>query len=124
MTEEKEDLVFIERVARPLRAPEQADSSFRARVMAAVNGMTREQELPESARLSPSSGIRVFEHRPRSWWVRPYWIRVTPMTLMAAAAVLAVIGIGIVKLRPAARVLPATVTPPVATVRETVHDTV
>jgi len=124
MTEELDDASFVERIARPLRAPEHTDSSFRARVMAAVHGMSSSQET-ETPRVSPAAGIRLSEQRPRSWWVRPYWIRITPVSSLVLAAALAIVAGGVVALRRTREPLPAYVPPaPVASAARVVHDTV
>lgn len=57
---------FVERVAGPLRTPERADATFEARVMSAVLAQTH-----------------------GGWWSRPFTLRLTPLTTLAAAAAFA-----------------------------------
>ncbi|MGI8618547.1 MAG: isoamylase early set domain-containing protein [Gemmatimonadaceae bacterium] len=63
------DEEFLERVARPLRAPVEASAGFEARVMAAVR--------------KPASGVL-------AWAVRPRVLRLSPLAGLAAAAGIAI----------------------------------
>jgi hypothetical protein len=62
---------FIERIAKPLRAPERPDATFEARAMSAVLAAAR-SEAEATAR--------------RSWWVRPRMLHVSPIASLAMAA--------------------------------------
>lgn len=72
---------FAERIAKPLRASERADTTFEARAMSAVHAAAR-----------ADAG----QSRPpiRSWWLRPYTLRLTPLTALAVAACLAIAALG------------------------------
>ncbi|HEU4995436.1 MAG TPA: glycogen-binding domain-containing protein [Gemmatimonadaceae bacterium] len=68
------DEAFAEQIAAPLRAEVSADASFEARVMSAVHAIVRaEAEAAD-------------RHRNRSWWLRPFTVRLTPVLSLAAAA--------------------------------------
>lgn len=60
---------FIERIARPLRAPERVDPTFEARAMSAVHAAAREAQTQQ-----------------RAWWLRPRTVRVNPLASLALAA--------------------------------------
>jgi hypothetical protein len=62
---------FIERIAKPLRAPERPDATFEARAMSAVLAAAR-SEAEATAR--------------RSWWLRPRLLHVSPIASLALAA--------------------------------------
>ena len=70
---------FAERIAAPLRAPERADATFRARLMATVRA---EAELAEAepARAEPAGASR------EPWYRRSVTVRLTPLRGLAAAA--------------------------------------
>jgi hypothetical protein len=72
---------FAERIAKPLRASERADATFEARAMSAVHAAAR-ADAGESRLPSPS------------WWLRPYTLRLTPLTALAAAASLTIAVLG------------------------------
>jgi hypothetical protein len=69
---EREDMAFAKRIAEPLQAAERLDVTFEARVMSAIHAETRAGSFT-----------------PRSWWLRPMTIRVSPVAGLAAAAALA-----------------------------------
>lgn len=78
MTEEmNRDDEFVRRISQPLRAPEAVDATFEARVMSAVHAAARAE----------MAGAR--RNGSRSWWLRPYAIRLTPAASLALAAGLA-----------------------------------
>jgi hypothetical protein len=118
---------FVERIARTLRAPERADSSFRGKVMSDVHNLARTEGVADAPRLSPSGGTRLPERPARTWWKRSYWIRVTPLSGLAVAAGTAALAVGLFLLNGYAlasgRRAPDVAERP-ATIRETVHDTV
>lgn len=60
------DDAFVERISQPLRAVEEVDEGFDARVMLGLRGAT-------------------FQER-KSWWRRPRTLRVTPLASLAMAA--------------------------------------
>lgn len=74
--------VFAERVSRDLRAPVSADTSFVERVMSAV-------------RVLPAA----FESR--SWWLRRRTVTFTPVAALGLAAGLALVFVGVSRVRPA-----------------------
>lgn len=88
---------FLERVARPLRAPVEASAGFEARVMAAVR--------------KPESGGVL------AWAVRPRALRLSPLAGLAAAAgiAIAVLSLDRAGSRPAARQIAATIPAAAAT---------
>lgn len=112
---------FVERIAKPLRAPERAAPSFRGRVMAAVHAMTRTESTPDAMRVSPAGGTRIPERRMPPWWSRPYWIRVTPLSAFGIGAAALAVAAAFVLLRPAAVRRAATPAAPVAVAHDTVH---
>jgi hypothetical protein len=69
MSEDAERPDEIERLARPLRAPERVDATFKERVMSAVHA----------------------DQRAIAPWRRPFTMRVTPFMALAAAAAFAAI---------------------------------
>jgi hypothetical protein len=71
------DDAFAERIARPLRAPEQTDETFEARVMSAVHSAARDRK--------PS------RMPARTWWLRPRTVQVTPLGALALSATFAAI---------------------------------
>src|SRR5262245_18108670 len=73
-----DDAAFIDRIALPLRRPEQLDITFEARVMSAVHAEARAGSGPGSRRRLP-----VIE-----WWLKPRVLRGTPLLGLAAAAAL------------------------------------
>jgi predicted carbohydrate-binding protein with CBM48 len=77
---DSDDLRFVERIALPLRQPEQVDITFEARVMSAVHAEARAGSVP-GARARP----RLIE-----WWLKPRVLRTTPLIGVAAAAALIV----------------------------------
>ena len=86
---------FVERIAKPLRTEEHADSSFRGKVMTAVQNLARTEGVADQPRLSPSGGTRLPEPRVHVWWKRSYWIRVTPLSALAMAAALTAVAVGL-----------------------------
>lgn len=62
---------FAERVARPLRAAEQADETFDARVMSAVYAEARARQRTAA---------------PAAWWRRERAVRLSPLGTLALAA--------------------------------------
>lgn len=69
---------FVERVARPLRTPEQVRPDFDIRVMSGLRGALTH---------APS-------RRSGSWWTRRRTYRLTPLTQLAIAAGIALLVIG------------------------------
>ena len=67
-----EDAALVSRVASALRAPEQFDEGFEARVMSAVR---------TEAAAAPAHG-----HANRGWWLRPRELRLSPLGALALAA--------------------------------------
>jgi hypothetical protein len=123
-----ETSAFVERIAKPLRAQERADASFRGEVMSAVHNLARTEGVADAPRLSPSGGTRLSERAKSSWWKRSYWIRITPITGVAMAAGVLALAVGVFMLngyalasgrRPEPRPIAAREIP-----RETLHDTV
>ncbi|HJQ21823.1 MAG TPA: hypothetical protein VJ867_15845 [Gemmatimonadaceae bacterium] len=90
---------LVERIARPLRATERVDSAFKNRVMSTIHGMTNTEPPVDTARLSPSSGLRMPERSMPSWWTRPYWIRVTPLAAIIVAVVVIALAVALIALR-------------------------
>lgn len=91
------DEAFAERLAAPLRAEMHADASFEARVMSAVHAVVR-AEAAEADR-----------SRHRSWWQRPFTIRLTPIVslpIAAGIAALLLVGGALLKRSPATEVTP------------------
>ncbi len=79
---------FIEQVAAELRRPVRLDPRFDDRVMAAL-------DAPEVIPLHPG------RERRRPWLVRPWTVRVSPITAFAAAAAfVGIVAIGAWQLRP------------------------
>ncbi len=68
------DEAFASQLAMPLRAESRADASFEARVMSAVHAIVR-------AEAETADG-----NRGRSWWLRPFTVRLTPVVSLAMAA--------------------------------------
>jgi hypothetical protein len=62
---------FIERIAKPLRAPERPDATFEARAMSAVLAAARSEAEATSR---------------RSWWLRPRMLHLSPIASLAMAA--------------------------------------
>lgn len=73
---------FIERISKPLRAPEVSDPSFEARAMSAVHAVVH-QELMEDRRRSL-----------QSWLVRPRKLYVSPLASLAIGAGFAAVVLG------------------------------
>lgn len=73
---------FIERISKPLRAPELSDPSFEARAMSAIHAVVH-QELMEDRRRSR-----------QSWLVRPRKLYLSPLAALATVAGLAVLVLG------------------------------
>jgi len=122
---------FVERIAKPLRTEEHADSSFRNSVMSAVHNLARTEGVADSPRLSPSGGTRLAERPTPAWWKRSYWIRVNALTALAMAAGVAALAVGLFlysgySLASGRRPQDVAVRrePVRETIRETVHDTV
>lgn len=74
----RDDNAFIERIAGPLRAQEQLDVTFEARVMSAINAEARAGHVPRTS-------------RPLSigWWSKPRTFRISPAGGLAWAAAFA-----------------------------------
>lgn len=72
--ESEKDDGFAERIARPLRTPERTAPDFAVRVMSAVRAGARSEQR---------------------WWARPRMVRMTPLSALAAAAVLLVMFLGV-----------------------------
>ncbi|MEX2152685.1 MAG: glycogen-binding domain-containing protein [Gemmatimonadaceae bacterium] len=81
------DDLFIERVAKPLRATERADETFVARVLSAVHAAARESESSAAPR--------------QSWWRRRRTLSFSPAAAlaMAAALVITVVGLSMIVAR-------------------------
>jgi len=73
---------FIERISKPLRAPELSDPSFEARAMSAIHAVVH-QELMEDRRRSR-----------QSWLVRPRKMYVSPLASLAVGAGFAALVLG------------------------------
>jgi hypothetical protein len=76
--EDADRAAFAERIARPLRTPEQLDITFEARVMSAVQAEARAGHVPGADRQRAVIG----------WWLHPRLLRVSPLRMLAAAAAL------------------------------------
>lgn len=77
---------FAERIAAPLRAPERADATFRARLMASVRAEAESAEA-ESAELAHASrGAATGGASRQPWYRRSVTVRFTPLRGLAAAA--------------------------------------
>lgn len=93
---------FVERIARKLREPMNADETFERRAMAAVRDAAREHTAEQPA-------------RKRVWWMRRS-VRLTPVAALALAAGIAAIAVaGALSTRPAAQA------PAIAAAPDTVH---
>jgi hypothetical protein len=79
----EDDAVFVERVAAPLRAPERVGSTFGERVMSAVRADVHERDAIGSATT----------RQRRGWWQRTWTLHLTPVTALAAAAVVAALAL-------------------------------
>lgn len=86
---------LIERIADELKRPVRFDARFDDRVMAAL-------EAPEVIPLHPDRVVR------RPWYARPWTVRVSPIGMLAAAALVGVVVLGAWQLRPIEQVLVAT----------------
>jgi hypothetical protein len=80
----EDDEVFTDRVAAPLRAAEQVDSTFGERVMSAVRAEVLERATERRSTREPSR---------RGWWRRSWTFQLTPVTALAAAAVIVVLAL-------------------------------
>ncbi len=79
-----DDAAFIDRVSAPLRADERVDATFAERVMSAVRAESRERASERRSTREPSE---------RGWWRRSWTFRLTPVTALAAAAVIVVLAL-------------------------------
>ncbi len=82
-TSSEDDTAFADRVAAPLRAAERVDSTFGERVMSAVRADLRERATSRSTPAPQRHG----------WWKRSWTLRLTPVTALAAAAVIAIVAL-------------------------------
>jgi hypothetical protein len=80
----EDDAAFIDRVSAPLRADERVDASFGERVMSAVRAEVRERASERRSMKKPSE---------RRWWRRSWTFQLTPVTALAAAAVIVVLAL-------------------------------
>ncbi len=92
-----DEQTFAERIAAPLRAPEQVEATFTTRVMASVWNVAASAPLapvapttppvherePVRGRLRPNGA-----HLPpqRKWWLRSFTLQITPLSAFALAA--------------------------------------
>ncbi len=77
--EDADRAAFAERIAKPLRAPEQLDVTFEARVLSAVQAEERAGHGPSAGKQPAVIG----------WWLHPRVVRVSPLRALAAAAAVA-----------------------------------
>lgn len=80
----EDDAAFIDRVAAPLRSTERVDATFGARVMSAVRAEVRERA---------SENRNGADASRRGWWRRSWTFQITPITALAAAAVIVVLAL-------------------------------
>lgn len=79
-----DDAVFIDRIATPLRDTEHVDSTFGERVMSAVRAEVRERAA--ESRIMPDAARR-------GWWKRGWTFQLTPISALAAAAVIVLVAL-------------------------------
>lgn len=95
------DDLFADRVAAPLRAPESADPTFTARVMAVVQAeaaarpVTSAMNPMDATRRTPGAihavATETRSARTRHWWQRSVTVRLTPAGALALAAGIAMV---------------------------------
>lgn len=83
-----DDAAYAERIARPLRGQERLSSAFGARVMDAVRVEARVRRSLEGRRTPAHDTSVVTPHT--TWWRRARTVPLTPLTMLATAAGLAV----------------------------------
>ena len=83
-----DDVAYAERIARPLRGQERLSSGFAARVMDAVRVEARVRRSLEGRRTPAADTPAVTQQS--TWWRRARTVRLTPLTMLATAAGLAV----------------------------------